>query len=121
MDASPSQEIRQLAHRLGEAIQDHPSVRAYLEACERAQANSEVSALEKQLYDLYNDLLSRQQSGERIPRNLIEEFYALRDRVFTHPLIVERESALKVVKTLFAEVANELSLPLGMDYTALVQ
>jgi len=116
-----SAEIQQLAQMLGKTLQDHPSVRAYLEACERVRADRESSALEQQLYDLYQNILARQQSGEQIPRNLIEDFYTLRDRLFTHPLIVERETALKVVKSLFTEIANEISLPLGLDYTALVK
>lgn len=116
-----SLEIQQLAQALGEALQEHPDVCAYLEACERVRTDGETSALEKRLYELYQNLLARQQSGEQIPRHLIDEFYALRERVFTHPLVIERESALKVIKSLFIEIANEISTPLGVDYTALVQ
>ncbi len=113
-------EIEEAARVLGESLRANPTTQAFLEASRRVADDAEVSALEKELYATYEALSARQQAGETIPREEVEAFYALRTRVFNHPLVKEREDARQPLKSLFAEVAIEISTPLGVDYTNLV-
>lgn len=113
--------IEQAALALGQALRANPVTQAYLEANQRVAADPEAGALEKELYATYEALIARQQKGEQIPPEDVQAFYALRDRFFSHPLVQERENALQPLKSLFIEVAVEISTPLGVDYTKLAQ
>lgn len=116
-----SPEIEQAARTLGQALRANPVTREYMKVRQRVEADPEAAALEKEMYAKYEALIARQQKGEQIPREEVEAFYALRNRFFAHPLVAERENALQPLKSLFAEVAVEISAPLGVDYTTLVQ
>jgi len=115
-----SDELKQAAEALGESLRATEPVSSYLQAQTRLQADAEASALENRLTRLYQDLLARQQAGELLSQAEVHNFYALRDQVSGHPLIAERDAALNQLKSYFANIALELSEPLGMDYTALV-
>ena len=115
-----SDELKQAAEALGESLRATEPVSTYLQAQTRLQEDAEASALENRLTRLYQDLLARQQAGELLPQAEVNEFYALRDQVSSHPVVAERDAALDQLKSYLADIAAELSEPLGMDYTALV-
>jgi len=114
-------EVEEAARILGKSLGDQEVTQHYLEARKRVEADAEVNALEKELYTTYENLIARQQAGQQIPRDEVEAFYALRNRVFAHPLVQERENALQPLKSLFSEVVVEISAPLGVDYSALIE
>lgn len=114
-------EIEEAARLLGESLRAHAVTRAFLVASQRVESDPEASSLEKEMYSTYEALIARQQAGETIPREEVEAFYALRTRVFNHPLVKERENARQPLKSFFAEVATEISAHLGLDYSTLVQ
>lgn len=109
------------ARSLGEALRADPDVHAYLQAQARLQANTEASDLEERMLNLFADLSTRQQAGEDLNQAEVDEFYALRRQVQMHTVIVERNAALNPVKRCFADVADELNVVLGVDFTALAQ
>ena len=109
------------ARSLGRALRADPNVQAYLQVQARLQADSEASALEKRLYSLYEELVARQQAGDDLSPVELEAFYTLRRQVQTHPGIAEREATLRLLKPYFADVADELNVVLGVDFTALAQ
>jgi len=119
MNLSP--EIEQAARALGQNLHNQEVTRAYLGARQRVETDPEASALEKEMYAWYEVLTARQQAGEQLSRDEVEAFHALRNRFFNHHLVSERETALRPLKSLFAEVAVEISFPLGADYTILTQ
>jgi hypothetical protein len=43
----------------------------------------------------------------------------LKQQVYSHPLILEREQALVAVKEVFATAADELNYALGVDFVAI--
>ena len=114
-------EIEQAARTLGQILHDQEVTRAYLEGCQRVETDPEASALEKEMVALYQALITRQQAGEQLSHDEVEAFHALRNRFFKHPRVSEREAALRPLKSLFAEVAVEISFPLGVDYMILAQ
>jgi cell fate (sporulation/competence/biofilm development) regulator YlbF (YheA/YmcA/DUF963 family) len=114
-----SQEITQAAREFGAALREHPLVRAYQAACAAVQQDGELARLEEEALRLYNDLLSRQQAGEMLASREINHYYALRERLVRHPLIVERETRLKAVKPLFGQAGTVISSLLTVEYTSL--
>lgn len=116
-----SAELEQAARNLGQILRQKYATRAYLEASQQVALDADANAFEAEMYATYEALIARQQAGEQISQDEVQAFYALRSRFFNHPLVIEREEALKPLKSLFAEVAVELSTPLGIDYTTLAQ
>lgn len=116
-----SDELKQAAQALGQALQATDVVQTYLDAQARLQANPEARALAESLQELYGNLLARQQAGEPLAPAEVDEFYALRSRAQSHPLIAERDAALNQLKGYFAEVALKLSVEVGLDYVALAK
>jgi cell fate (sporulation/competence/biofilm development) regulator YlbF (YheA/YmcA/DUF963 family) len=121
MSVALNQEIQEAINNLGKLLRDNPLVGEYLEAVQRVQQDGQLVEMETRLYSLYEQLIARQQSGEQLSQEEVESFNHLRQQVFNHPLIAEREARLKPVKAFFAEVATEISAPLGVDYTILAQ
>ncbi len=117
MDLTP--EIKTAALTLIEAMKTDQTIRLYLSAREMAENDPEASALENQLIELYERLIERQQQGEKLSEEEIEAFNSLRYRVRMHPLIIQRENALAQIKPYLAQVADEISYTLGIDYTLL--
>ena len=109
------------ARSLGRALRADPNVRAYLQAQARLQDNAKASDLEKRMLNLFADLSARQRAGEDLKQAEVDEFYALRRQVQMHTVIVERDAALNPVKRYFADVADEINILLGVDFTALAQ
>lgn len=117
MDLTP--EIKTAALTLVKAMKTDQTIRLYLSAREMAENDPEASALENQLIELYERLIERQQQGEKLSEEEIEAFNSLRYRVRMHPLIIQRENALAQIKPYLAQVADEISYTLSIDYTLL--
>ncbi|MFN3761715.1 MAG: YlbF family regulator [Anaerolineae bacterium] len=116
-----SEELRSACEALGRALAASKPVREYLEVQARLEADPEARSLEEEFQTVYQDLLARQRAGEELPREEVDRFYRLRNRLESHPLIVERDLVLGELKQYFADVAFQLSTLLGADYTALAR
>ncbi|MGQ9466036.1 MAG: YlbF family regulator [Anaerolineae bacterium] len=116
-----SEELQRACEALGRALAESRPIREYLEAQARLEADPEARALEEEFQQLYQDLLARQQAGEELPREEVDRFYQLRDRVELHPMITARDVAISELKQYFADVAFQLSTLLGADYVVLAQ
>jgi len=114
-------DVRQAAEELGRSLSTSDTVQTYLAAQAQLAADPDALALENRFQALYQDLLARQRAGEDLSQEDLNEFYRLRERVQSRPLIVERDLALGELKAYFADVALELSVQLQMDYPALAQ
>lgn len=113
-------EIEQAAKALGAALHENETVKEYLQAAAEVDANAELSRLESELIELYNQLSAREQRGQVLLRHEINHYHALRDQLRNHPLFVAREEHLRAVKTAFSQSAEVLNSILAMDFTALV-
>jgi cell fate (sporulation/competence/biofilm development) regulator YlbF (YheA/YmcA/DUF963 family) len=116
-----TEEIKNTARQLGQALRLEESVRLYLDAVAESQTDSEASALEKKVYSVYEALIIRQQSGEQLNQQEIQAFNELRHQMLSHPIISKRNEALRLVKSYLAQVADEISQTLGIDYTTLAR
>jgi cell fate (sporulation/competence/biofilm development) regulator YlbF (YheA/YmcA/DUF963 family) len=116
-----TEELRTAARALGEALHGSRAVLAYFKASPDCEADPEAVGLEKRLLALYEELIARQQRGEILQRSEIDAFNALRRQVYEHPRIADREAAMTLVKPHFAEIADEINLPLGVEFAALAQ
>ena len=116
-----TEELRTAARALGEALHVSEAVQRYLNARADCEADPEAVDLEKRLLALYEELTTRQQRGELLQRSEIEAFNALRRQMYAHPRIAGREAAMTLVKPYFAEIADEINLPLGVEFGALAQ
>jgi len=116
-----SDELEQAAQALGQSLRANEYVQAYLQALARVRADPEVNSLEEHFSKLYDDLLARQRAGEQLSQAEVDEFYAVRSRAQSQPLIAERDSTLSQLKSYLAQVALDLSNDLGVDYTALAR
>lgn len=117
MDLTPK--IKTAALDLIKAMKTDQTIRIYLSARETAANDPEASGLENQLIEQYERLIERQQQGEKLSEEEIEAFNSLRYRVRVHPLIAQRENALAQLKPYLAQIADEISYTLGIDYTLL--
>ena len=113
--------IKNTAQALGKSLREDDLMRAYFAALGEFQANLEAVELEQRLYRLYEVLITRQQAGEELSREDTQEFFELRSRVYAHPLISKRDEELRLIKPYLAEIADEMSAVLGVDYTALAR
>lgn len=118
MDPTPA--ILQAAQALGAALKTTPEMQALEQANRAARADTQVSALEAEVLERYNALITRQRAGEALTQHEINSYYNLRDRLMRHPLIAERDARLSEVKVLFEQAGGAISSILTMDYTALV-
>lgn len=112
-------DVQQAAAAFGAALRAMPVMQPYLEARARFEADPEAIALEAELTALYEALVARQRAGEILSREETEQFYALRTRVYAHPLVAVREAALAEAKTALQEAGMQLSIDLGVDYPTL--
>jgi hypothetical protein len=107
------------ARELGKALREDAYLRAYRGACQAVQDDPEASDLEKQTSDAYEELIAREQADAAPMPHELQPFYELRRQRLAHPLIAKRGHAMRLVRPHLAEIAEEISLQLGMDYTAL--
>jgi cell fate (sporulation/competence/biofilm development) regulator YlbF (YheA/YmcA/DUF963 family) len=113
--------LQEAASTFGQAIRAAGYVSAYLEALARCDADADAMALEQRFYDLYDELIARQQAGEALSQEQRTAFYNLRQQVQTHPNISARDEALAQLKPVLADLADEISEALEVDYTALAR
>ncbi len=112
-------EIQAATLRLVDSMKNDPTIQTYFQAKELVEMDAEASALENQLFSLYESLIRRQQRGEQLSEEDIQAFNSLRYQVRMHPLIAQRENALVEIKPYLAQIAQEISYALGIDYTTL--
>ena len=116
-----TEELNIAAHKLGETLRTREVVQKYLKALADCKADPETDDLEKRMRILYEELLIRQQRGENLQRSEIDDFNALKSQVYQLPRVAEREAVLTSVKSYFAENADEINLPLGVEFSTLAQ
>jgi cell fate (sporulation/competence/biofilm development) regulator YlbF (YheA/YmcA/DUF963 family) len=116
-----NEDITTAAQLLGKALRKDSYLRDYLEAVERFKADPEASELEARLYRLFDQLTARQQAGDQLTRQEVDGFYALRNQVGVNPRVAERDSFLQTLKPYLAEIADEISGMLGVEYTELAR
>jgi cell fate (sporulation/competence/biofilm development) regulator YlbF (YheA/YmcA/DUF963 family) len=115
------QNIQDTARALSEAILSDPQAKAYQDAVSAFEANPEAVTLEKRFMDFYNALITRQQNGEKLEQQEVENFYAMRTEYSAHPLIIARNDALGTFKPLLAEAGEQINAQLGLDFTELAK
>ena len=113
------QDIQDAARTLADVILADSQARTYQSAVQTFENDPEAVALEKRFMDLYAELIARQQKGEILSQQDIAPFYTLRSEYYAHPLIVARNDALGVFKPLLADMAEQISVQLGIDFTEL--
>ena len=116
-----TEELQNAAHALGEALHDSESVETYLKAQADCKADFQASVLEKRMFAVYDELIRRQEQGEVLSRSEIDAFNTLKRQVYQHPSIAERDAALRLVKSYFAEISDEINFPLGVEFPTLVR
>lgn len=112
-------ELLEAARKLGATLNQTRVVKSYLQAKADAENDPEAASLEAHMLEVYYALIARQQNGEQLTQPEVQEFYALRNQVQSHPLIKARDNALAQVKSLFAEAGTEISNQLGVDFSTL--
>ncbi len=111
--------IQDVARALADAILADSQARGYQSAIRTFEDDPQVVALEKRFMDLYAELIARQQKGEILSQQDMAPFYTLRSEYYAHPLIVARNDALSAFKPLLADMAEQISVQLGLDFTEL--
>jgi len=111
-----SNEIRQAALALGEALHSTKAVQEYLDARARLLRDAQSTELELSLDALVSSLEARQRAGEQPSPEELDAFYALRSRVWGNPLITKRNATLGLLKPVFADVADDIRGALGLDF-----
>ena len=116
-----TKELQYAACDLGETLRASSSVQAYLKAQTDCETDPEASDLENRLQALYQELVGRQQRGELLQHSEIDAYNVMKSQVHHNPLIQERDAALSLVKQTFTEIADNLSFPLGIEFTTLAK
>ena len=116
-----TEEIKTAALQLGQALRQDEDVLMYLDALKEVQADPQASALEKRMYEVYEGLIARQQGGEQIGQEETSAFYELRQQVLNHALISKRHEMLRFIRPRLAQIAEEISFVLGVDFAALAR
>ena len=112
-----TEEIRQAAENLGKQLGANPNVQDFVSLQKEVQQDARVVDLETRFALLNQKLAEREQTGGRLDRSVVEEYYELKDQVNDHPLIIARDYRLDIVKALFAQVAQRMTPILGIEYT----
>ncbi len=115
------EEIKAAARQLGQALRQDDYIRTYIDALKAAQIDPDASALEKKMYDEYKALIARQQVGEGFNQEETRAFFELHQEAQNHPLISKRHDKLRLVKPYLAQIAEEISCVLDVDYAALAK
>ncbi|NLG96561.1 MAG: YlbF family regulator [Chloroflexi bacterium] len=114
-----SDEIIQAARELGEALHHHSIVQEHLQAVEAVEQSAELAQLEQAIQDRYRDLVQRQQAGQIVFPQEVNQFYRLQDEMLRNPMIEQRAESLKNVKTLFEAAASSISSILTIDFVSI--
>jgi cell fate (sporulation/competence/biofilm development) regulator YlbF (YheA/YmcA/DUF963 family) len=114
-----SSEVGQAAEALGRLLRGTEAVRTYLEAQGHLQEDAEVRALDSRVDALHKNLLARKQAGEKVGREEMDAFYALRSQAQGHPLIADRDLARLELTRYLADLVLDLGIESGADYRKL--
>lgn len=114
-------DIQDAARALTEVLLANPQAKAYQDAVMIFENDAEASALEKRFMDFNADLTARQQNGEKLSEQEVQQFSAMRNEYSAHPLIVARNDALGAFKPLLAEAGEQISMQIGLDFTELAK
>jgi len=112
-----TEEIRQAAENLGKQLGANPRVQDFVSVEKEIQQDARLVDIETRLALLNQKLAEREQTGGRLDRSVVEEYYELKGQVQDQPLINARENRLEIVKALFAQVAHRMTPILGIEYT----
>jgi cell fate (sporulation/competence/biofilm development) regulator YlbF (YheA/YmcA/DUF963 family) len=116
-----TEEIKDAARQLGQALWQDDYIRLYLDVLQATQADPDASALEKKMYEAYEGLIGRQQTGEESSEEDIQTFRKLRSQVQQHPLVSQRTDMLNTIRPYLRQIAEEISSVLGVDFAALAR
>ena len=108
-----TEEIKQAAQALGQALRTSPTVE---ELKARAESDPETAAIELRMAALYPSLSGQEPESD----SARSEYFALLKRTRYHPILSARDVRLNIVKGYFAQAGSEMSAILGADYTSLV-
>ena len=111
-----TEEIKQAAQALGQALRTSPTVEDYLKLKARAESDPETAAIELRRAALYPSLSGQEPESD----SARSEYFALLKRTRYHPILSARDVRLNIVKGYFAQAGSEMSAILGADYTSLV-
>ena len=112
-------ELLKAARDLGENLHQSEPVEAYLRAKVVVEADLQLAERERYLLSVFHTLVQRQQGGEQLTNQEVQEYNQLRGDLQRNPLIQARDSALGTLKSLFSSAGNEITNQLGMDFTKL--
>lgn len=115
-----SDDVRQAAHRFGEAMRANQTVERYLQADAALQTAQEARELDQHYQAVYDNLVTRQRAGDAISQDELDVFYALQAQVRDLPLIQDRNRKLAVTKGYLQHLGADLNQKLGLDYIELV-
>jgi hypothetical protein len=112
-----TEEIRLAAENLGKQLGANPNVVEFVNLKKESQLDARVVDLETRLALLNQKLAEREQTGGRLDRSVVEEYYEVKDLVNEHPLVIARDYRLDVVKALFAQISQRMTSSMGIEYT----
>jgi cell fate (sporulation/competence/biofilm development) regulator YlbF (YheA/YmcA/DUF963 family) len=115
-----TEEIRQAAENLGKQLGANPNVQDLISKKNKVQQDARVVELEDRLALLNQKLAEREQTGGRLDRTVVEEYYELKDLVNENPLIIARDYQKEIVNALFVQVVQRMTPILGIEYTTFV-
>jgi cell fate (sporulation/competence/biofilm development) regulator YlbF (YheA/YmcA/DUF963 family) len=116
-----TEEIKSAAKQLGEALCQDDYVRLYLDALHQTRTDPEVNVLEKKMYEVYEELIARQQVGEELAKEDLRAFSELRRQVQNHPLVTQRNDTLNSIRPYLNQIAEEINFVLGVDFASLTR
>lgn len=114
-----SPELQEAARDFGLALRQHESVQQYLQAVASLTADAEAQALDEQFETIRADLVARQRTGEDLPVDEVQAFYAMRTAVTANPLIEARDDGLNMAKGYLANVGADLNRALTLDFVTI--
>ena len=115
------QDIQNAARDLANALLADPLAKAYQSAIADFDKDIKAAAVEKSFMDLYAGLIKCQHKGESFSQAEAQQFYAMRNQYYTHPLVVSRNNAMGAFKPLLADAAEQISMQIGLDFTELAK
>lgn len=112
--------LKEAAQVLAEAIRAHQSIEQYLLADAALQADPETRDLDQRYQAMYDNLVARQRAGELLPQDELDAFYELQALVRELPLLQDRSMKLTAAKGYLQQLGADFNQKLGLDYVTLV-
>lgn len=119
VSTSPAEEILRVAKELGESLGANVDVQALIQAEAALESSVELEVLDAEIQQVYDNLVTRQRAGEVLSPQEINGFQKLKEKLYAHPLVTERDARLKAVQALFSQAGGTISGILGFDFNAL--